>query len=133
MPEGFVGMWSPASAPDPPARVHSGGPGHEGNGLPAGLRSAGGSTVEELGAPVLQALHSFRDPSTAALGAAAVSGHLPPADPSPPPCCPAIQADGNIKLIDNESCLQHMWKNCGFDSILVPTTQKWVCEVQSAA
>lgn len=47
-------------------------------------------------------------------------------------CRPAapLQADGNIKLIDNESCLQHMWKNCGFDSILVPTTQKWVGRVR---
>ncbi|PNW74176.1 hypothetical protein CHLRE_13g588350v5 [Chlamydomonas reinhardtii] len=35
-----------------------------------------------------------------------------------------MQEDGNIKLIDNEACLQHMWRNCGFDSILVPTTQK---------
>lgn len=35
-----------------------------------------------------------------------------------------VQEDGNIKLIDNEACLQHMWRNCGFDSILVPTTQK---------
>ncbi|KXZ45058.1 hypothetical protein GPECTOR_59g667 [Gonium pectorale] len=32
--------------------------------------------------------------------------------------------DGNIKLIDNEASLMHMWKNCGFDSVLVPTTQK---------
>ncbi|GFR49181.1 hypothetical protein Agub_g11205, partial [Astrephomene gubernaculifera] len=35
-----------------------------------------------------------------------------------------IQEDGNIVLIDNEACLQHMWLNCGFDSVLVPTTQK---------
>ncbi|EFJ50201.1 hypothetical protein VOLCADRAFT_89086 [Volvox carteri f. nagariensis] len=35
-----------------------------------------------------------------------------------------IQEDGNFKLIDNESCLQHMWRNCAFDSVLVPTTQK---------
>ncbi|GIL86967.1 hypothetical protein Vretifemale_15166 [Volvox reticuliferus] len=35
-----------------------------------------------------------------------------------------LQEDGNLKLIDNESCLQHMWRNCGFDSVLVPTTQK---------
>ena len=31
---------------------------------------------------------------------------------------------GQIKLIDNEAALQNSWKNCGFDSILVPTTQK---------
>ncbi|GLI65769.1 hypothetical protein VaNZ11_009364 [Volvox africanus] len=35
-----------------------------------------------------------------------------------------LQEDGNLKLIDNESCLQHMWRNCGFDSVMVPTTQK---------
>ncbi|KAG2497271.1 hypothetical protein HYH03_004855 [Edaphochlamys debaryana] len=35
-----------------------------------------------------------------------------------------MQADGNIKLIDNESCLQHMWMHCAFDSVMVPTTQK---------
>ncbi|GIL79180.1 hypothetical protein Vretimale_16715 [Volvox reticuliferus] len=35
-----------------------------------------------------------------------------------------LQEDGNLKLIDNESCLQHMWRSCGFDSVLVPTTQK---------
>ncbi|GIL86976.1 hypothetical protein Vretifemale_15166 [Volvox reticuliferus] len=35
-----------------------------------------------------------------------------------------LQEDGNLKLIDNESCLQHMWRHCGFDSVFVPTTQK---------
>lgn len=35
-----------------------------------------------------------------------------------------IDERGNIKLIDNEACLQTTWKNCAFDSIFVPTTQK---------
>uniref|UniRef100_A0A7S0RET0 PI3K/PI4K catalytic domain-containing protein n=1 Tax=Chlamydomonas leiostraca TaxID=1034604 RepID=A0A7S0RET0_9CHLO len=35
-----------------------------------------------------------------------------------------INEDGQLKLIDNEACLQNNWKNCGFDSILLPTTQK---------
>jgi hypothetical protein len=35
-----------------------------------------------------------------------------------------INEEGQLKLIDNEACLQNNWKNCGFDSILVPTTQK---------
>jgi hypothetical protein len=39
-----------------------------------------------------------------------------------------LQEDGNLQLIDNESCLQHMWKTCGFDSVLVPTTQKCVAD-----
>jgi hypothetical protein len=45
-----------------------------------------------------------------------------PAAPCIPAC--AAQENGNIALIDNEACLQHMWKNCAFDSVLVPTTQK---------
>jgi hypothetical protein len=35
-----------------------------------------------------------------------------------------VNKAGQIKLIDNEAALQSSWKNCGFDSILVPTTQK---------
>ncbi len=37
-----------------------------------------------------------------------------------------ITEDGQLKLIDNEACLQNSWKNCAFDSIFVPTTQKQV-------
>lgn len=32
---------------------------------------------------------------------------------------------GQIKLIDNEVALQDSWKDCGVDSILIPTTQKY--------
>ena len=48
----------------------------------------------------------------------------------PPPQCDRhaqnifVNEAGQIKLIDNEAALQNSWKNCGFDSILVPTTQK---------
>lgn len=35
-----------------------------------------------------------------------------------------VNEAGQIKLIDNEAALQSSWKNCGFNSILVPTTQK---------
>ncbi|KAL6755005.1 hypothetical protein V8C86DRAFT_2686314 [Haematococcus lacustris] len=35
-----------------------------------------------------------------------------------------IDEEGRLRLIDNEACLQNSWKNCGFDSVLVPTTQK---------
>mmetsp|Transcript_5477 Transcript_5477/g.12120 ORF Transcript_5477/g.12120 Transcript_5477/m.12120 type:complete len:525 (+) Transcript_5477:133-1707(+) len=35
-----------------------------------------------------------------------------------------INEQGQIRLIDNEAALQNSWKSCGFDSILVPTTQK---------
>jgi hypothetical protein len=35
-----------------------------------------------------------------------------------------VDEHGQIRLIDNEAALQSTWKNCGFDSILVPTTQK---------
>lgn len=35
-----------------------------------------------------------------------------------------VNERGQIKLIDNEAALQNSWKNCGFNSILVPTTQK---------
>ncbi|KAG1662705.1 hypothetical protein FOA52_014570 [Chlamydomonas sp. UWO 241] len=35
-----------------------------------------------------------------------------------------INEAGQLMLIDNEAALQSNWKNCGFNSILVPTTQK---------
>lgn len=35
-----------------------------------------------------------------------------------------ISESGQLTLIDNEAALQNNWKNCGFDSILIPTTQK---------
>ena len=35
-----------------------------------------------------------------------------------------IDEGGQLTLIDNEACLQNSWRNCGFDSIFVPTTQK---------
>ena len=34
-----------------------------------------------------------------------------------------VNEHGQIRLIDNEAALQSNWKNCGFNSILVPTTQ----------
>ncbi len=37
-----------------------------------------------------------------------------------------INEQGQLKLIDNEACLQNSWRNCAFDSIFVPTTQKQV-------
>ena len=36
-----------------------------------------------------------------------------------------IDEGGQIKLIDNEMALQSWWPDCGVDSILVPTTQKY--------
>ena len=36
-----------------------------------------------------------------------------------------VDEGGQMKLIDNEVALQDAWKDCGVDSILVPTTQKY--------
>lgn len=35
-----------------------------------------------------------------------------------------IKEDGSLRLIDNEAALMNTWRNCGFDSVFVPTTQK---------
>ncbi|MEW5313837.1 MAG: hypothetical protein WDW38_005372 [Sanguina aurantia] len=35
-----------------------------------------------------------------------------------------VDEGGSLHLIDNEAAMQHSWKTCGFDSILVPTSQK---------
>ena len=35
-----------------------------------------------------------------------------------------LMENGNLQLIDNEAALMNTWRNCGFDSIFVPTTQK---------
>jgi hypothetical protein len=34
-----------------------------------------------------------------------------------------MSENGQLTLIDNEVALQSSWRNCGFDSILVPGTQ----------
>ncbi len=36
-----------------------------------------------------------------------------------------LDADGNIKLIDNLQALQFSWYHCAMDSIFLPGTQKW--------